>query len=82
MHEDYEDENPQSEEEEASQRRVHRYIAKMLGELEKSAKNNMRYLLAEGFLEPAEIEGTYKYTPEGIAVIEQQYRDLRKRGLL
>jgi len=57
-------------------------MQKLLGELERKSKNMFRYLITEGFIEKTDKPHEYKYTPEGFVLAQQQYKQLRKEGLL
>jgi predicted transcriptional regulator len=66
--EDWEDEDPKEQQS--------REIQKLFSELHRKAENYMRYLLLEGFVEPGETPGTYKYTPEGLVLAQQEYKKM------
>lgn len=53
-------------------------VQRLLAELQRKAANCMRYLVLEGFLEPSETPGEYKYTPEGLVLAQQAYRKLQQ----
>jgi predicted transcriptional regulator len=57
-------------------------IQKLFAELELKAKKAMEYLVTEGFLEPTDTPGEYKYTPEGLVLAQQQYKQMRENGLI
>lgn len=57
-------------------------IQKILRDISRVAKKQMEYLVLEGFIEPTEDPNVYKYTPEGIVLIQQKYEKLREDGLL
>lgn len=51
-------------------------IQKMLSEMEKKAKKQMRYLELEGFVEKTDVPGVYKYTPEGLVLAREKYKKM------
>lgn len=57
-------------------------IQKMFAEMEKKAKSHINYMLLEGFIEPTDEKGVYKYTPEGLVLAHEQYKSLRRQGLI
>jgi hypothetical protein len=57
-------------------------IQRMFAEMEKKAKSHINYMLLEGFIEPTEEKGIYKYTAEGLVLAHQRYKSLRQQGLL
>jgi hypothetical protein len=57
-------------------------IQKLFSEMAAKAKNSMRYMLLEGFVEPTEDPAVYKYTPEGFVMAHQEYKRLKDSGLL
>ena len=57
-------------------------IQKLLAEMELKAKKAMDYLVTEGFLEPTDTPGEYKYTPEGLVLAQQQYKQMKEDGLI
>jgi len=60
----------------------HEQIQKLFAEMELKAKKAMQYLVTEGFLEPTDTPGRYKYTPEGLVLAQQQYKQMKEDGLL
>lgn len=57
-------------------------IQKLFAEIERVSARAMRYLVLEGFLEPTDKPGVYKYTPEGLVLANQQHKKMRDEGLL
>lgn len=57
-------------------------IQKLLYEMAEKAKKTMHYLILEGFIEPTDDPQTFKYTPEGFVLAQEEYKKLKKEGLL
>lgn len=57
-------------------------IQKLFASLEAKAKNSMKYLITEGFLEPTDDPQVFKYTPEGLVLAKMQYKKLQEDGLI
>lgn len=77
---DWQDDTPQDEREQQNPQQAE--IQRLLQEIEKKAKNAMRYLLLEGFLETTDTPGEYKYTPEGLVLAQIEYKRLKTNGLI
>ena len=73
-----EDESPEEAEHEDNESME---IQRLLSEMEVKAKKAIHYLLLEGFIEKTEISGVYKYTPEGLVLARQQYKQMKDEGL-
>ena len=56
-------------------------IQKLFKLMETKAKSAMNYLVLEGFIRPTETPGEYEYTPEGLVLVQNQYRKLKDEGL-
>jgi predicted transcriptional regulator len=81
MH-DGEQEDWDSPEDQPVYDKQHVEIQKLFAEMEMKAKNAMNYLVLEGFVDPTDEPGVYKYTPEGLVLAQQQYKKLREDGLM
>jgi hypothetical protein len=57
-------------------------VQRILAEMDKKAKNHIRYLIMEGFIEKTETPGVFKYTPEGLVLVQMQYKRLQDEGLI
>lgn len=57
-------------------------IQKLFKLMEAKAKSAMNYLVLEGFIKATETPGEYEYTPEGLVLVQNQYRKLKDEGLL
>lgn len=57
-------------------------IQRLFSEIEARAKKSIDYMVAEGFLDRTEDPGVFKYTPEGLFLAQQQYKQMKKDGLL
>jgi len=57
-------------------------IQKLFKAMEARAKSSLNYLVLEGFITPTEIPGVYEYTPEGLVLVQNQYKKLKDEGLL
>jgi hypothetical protein len=81
---EYDDEWEDDEEESSDQinKRKNQEIQQMLSELERYAKKQIQYLLLEGFIEPTDDPKVYSYTPEGIVLAQQKYKQLKDEGLI
>jgi hypothetical protein len=55
-------------------------IQKMFKAIEMEAKKTINYMQLEGFIEPTDRPGVYKYTPEGLVLAKQRYKKLRDEG--
>lgn len=77
-HEHWEDDEPTT----SRQQQQQEQIQKLFAELELKSKKAMEYLVTEGFLEPTDTPGEYKYTPEGLVLAQQQYKQMREDGLI
>jgi hypothetical protein len=64
------------------EKQQHIEIQKLFSEMERKAKKSMHYLELEGFVEKTEVPGVYKYTPEGLVLVQQQYKRMQDDGLI
>ena len=55
-------------------------IMSMLKQIEKRSKNTMNYFIKEGFIEVTEDPNVYKYTPEGLVLLQEKYKQIQKNG--
>jgi predicted transcriptional regulator len=80
MDEEYEDDWSEEDDNHSQKQPVE--IQKLFAEMERKAKNMMDYLVLEGFLEPTDKPGVYKYTPEGLVLAQQQYKKMRDNDMI
>ena len=48
--------------------------------MQKKEKNSLDYMEKEGFIEKTDIPGVFKYTPEGLVIMQEQYKKFKKNG--
>ena len=73
------DEN-ENEQQPTSKKQVE--IQRLFAEIARVSAQAMRYLVLEGFVEPTDKPGVYKYTPEGLVLASQQHKKMLEDGLL
>lgn len=64
MHEEF---NPNFEEDQSDA---------SLEEAQKKHQKMIDYLESEGFIEKTDTKGSYKYTPEGLALMQQRFKEM------
>ena len=77
---DYQDFNPEDEELDALKEETEKAILKFFQHMEEKHKKMIDYMEKEGFIEKTEIPGVFKYTPEGLVLMQEQYRKFKKNG--
>jgi predicted transcriptional regulator len=76
MHQDDEYENDDDAEDKEDDKM--RNMARMFEALHRKAKSHVDYLLAEGFIIPTDEVGVYEYTPEGMVLLYEKYKQMQR----
>lgn len=74
--------NPDDEDLELDElvKHIQKSLSHFLEFMQKQEKNDIDYMEKEGFIEKTDIPGMYQYTPEGFALIHEQYKKHKKNG--
>jgi hypothetical protein len=75
-HQDYTPEEGDQYSEKMSEKAIQQFFAHM----ERKHKKMIDYMEQEGFIERTEEPGVFKYTPEGLVVIQEQYKKFKNNG--
>ena len=73
---DYRDLTPEEENYKMSEQAIQKFFEYM----EKKHMKMVEYMEQEGFIERTDQPGVFKYTPEGLVVIQEHYKKLKNNG--
>lgn len=76
---DYQDSTPEEDNNDV-QKLSEKAIQQFFLYMEMKHRKMIDYMEQEGFIERTEEPGVFKYTPEGLVVIQEHYKKIKKNG--